>query len=99
MYERRIATGTGARVAKAKAVLARANERPIALEYLADRFWRLHAMREFDPMNGARPFTIPFLRDAAAMFGWRFDPLEIEALVILDRAVRHPGQDAEKGRL
>lgn len=64
-------------------------ERPIALEYLWERFQTLDAMRA-EGMNGRAPLTADAIDAANRLFQWHLTPLEVDGLCRLDGATRHP---------
>lgn len=62
---------------------------PDALAYLWARFGVLDGMRTFH-MSGPNPITPEAIRAATGLYGWTLSPLEVDALRMLDMAVRHP---------
>ena len=69
---------------------------PEALRVLWHRFERLDAMRSVGQF-GLERFTPGHIMAGAALFGWRFAPHEVEALVRLDLVTMHPEErDEEK---
>lgn len=67
---------------------------PDALAYLWERFGVLDGMRTFH-MSGPNPLTPDAIRAAAELYRWTLSPLEVDALRMLDVAVRHPEAGAE----
>lgn len=65
------------------AKLAAADAIPDSLEYLADIFYRLHSMREYD-LNGPKRFTPAHIKAGMELFGWSLSALDVGAIVELD---------------
>lgn len=70
-------------------------EVPDALVYLWERFVVLDAMRTHG-MAGPNPVTPAAIRAAAALYDWTLTPLEVDAIRVLDGAIRHPDVGTEK---
>lgn len=67
---------------------------PDALAYLWRWFLKLDAMRTYG-MAGPNPLSADIIAAGDRLYGWGLDPLEVDALLVLDRVVRSPGDDDE----
>lgn len=76
----------------ARARLAAANAVPESLEYLAEIFYQLCSMREYDGMTGGKRFTPAHIKAGMELFGWRLSTLEVEGIVELDRVYHEASQ-------
>ena len=92
-YLQQMAERPGAEGAKARAQLE-GPEVPEPLEYLWQRFLTLDAMRGYG-MSGPQPLTAEGIRAADQLFCWQLDPLEAEAVRLLDSVIRFPDAEGE----
>lgn len=72
-------------------------EIPEALEYLYDWWLELDRVRKIDGMSGApEPLTPERIKAWQELSGHTLDPLEFEAMMIIDLASRAPEAPEEK---